>query len=385
MTKKTVIIGGGGVGSSIASFLSSTAPDEAITVIERDPTYQTASSSLSASSIRHQFSTPVSIELSKFGYEFMRGCSTDGKPGSGVGLTNRGYLFLGTQTQAPFLRSRTATVLSMGGTVQEFDKSSLSQRYPWLNVEDIEYASEGTYGEGWFDGYMLQQWYRTTARSNGVNYIKGEAVGFETNDSRVTKVILGDGTAIECDRVINACGAWSASLAKQLGLTLPIHAKRRTIFVVSTPQHIENFPILIDSSGIFIRPEQHHFICTVVPEESEDHDDLPLDPDFSLFEERIWPTLAERIPQFEALRVERAWAGYYEVNILDQNGLVGKMGPENHFVAAGFSGHGLMQSAGVGRGMAELLQYGEFRSIDLAPLSPERLQTGRLIVEDAVY
>ena len=66
------------------------------------------------------------------------------------------------------------------------------------------------------------------------------------------------------------------------------------------------------------------------------------------FDEVIWPTLAERIPAFEALRVEHAWAGYFEYNILDQNGIVGQSGPENSFVAAGFSGHGMMHSPGMG-------------------------------------
>jgi hypothetical protein len=44
-----------------------------------------------------------------------------------------------------------------------------------------------------------------------------------------------------------------------------------------------------------------------------------------------------------------------------------------------------MHSAGVGRGMAELLVHGEYRSLDLTPLSPARLRTGDLIVEDAIY
>jgi glycine/D-amino acid oxidase-like deaminating enzyme len=116
-----------------------------------------------------------------------------------------------------------------------------------------------------------------------------------------------------------------------------------------------------------------------------DLDNLPLDVQFSEFDEIIWPTLAERIPAFEALRVEHAWAGYYEYNILDQNGIVGQSGPENSFVAAGFSGHGMMHSPGVGRAMAELLAFGEFRTLDLAPLSPARLTSGQLVIEEGVY
>jgi len=145
------------------------------------------------------------------------------------------------------------------------------------------------------------------------------------------------------------------------------------------------FPILVDASGVYIRPEGPHFVAIISPSDDADPDEPPLDPDFTLFDEVIWPTLAARVPAFEALRVERAWAGYYEYNTADQNGLVGRFGADNAFIATGFSGHGLQHSAGVGRGMAELLVEGAYSTIDLSPLSPERLKTGALLVEGAVY
>ena len=70
---QVVIIGGGVIGSAIASFLlRDPAFGGTVTVIERDPTYARASSALSASSIRQQFSTPVNIAIGQFGIEFMR-------------------------------------------------------------------------------------------------------------------------------------------------------------------------------------------------------------------------------------------------------------------------------------------------------------------------
>jgi glycine/D-amino acid oxidase-like deaminating enzyme len=161
--------------------------------------------------------------------------------------------------------------------------------------------------------------------------------------------------------------------------------RRRTPFLLSCPTPLPDFPILVDTSGVYVRPEGPHFVAVVSPSADADPDEPPLDPDFGLFEDTIWPVLAERIPAFEALRVERAWAGYYEYNTADQNGLVGQVGPDNFHVATGFSGHGLMHSAGVGRGMAELLTHGAYQTLDLSPLSPERLKTGALIVEDAIY
>ena len=72
--QKVAIIGGGAVGSAIASFLlGDPAFAGEVTVIERDPSYARASSALSASSIRQQFSTAINIEIGKFGIEFLRG------------------------------------------------------------------------------------------------------------------------------------------------------------------------------------------------------------------------------------------------------------------------------------------------------------------------
>jgi glycine/D-amino acid oxidase-like deaminating enzyme len=190
---------------------------------------------------------------------------------------------------------------------------------------------------------------------------------------------------LSADEFVVASGPWSAVVARLAGVELPIRARRRTVFVASCPTPLADFPILVDTTGVFVRPEHRHYMCVLSPTAESDHDDLPLEPDFSLFEDHIWPALAKRIPAFEALRIERTWAGYYEFNTADHNGLVGQIGLDNFYIAAGFSGHGLMHSAGVGRGVAELLTHGEYRTLDLSPLSPARLRTGQLIVEDAVY
>ena len=309
-------------------------------------------------------------------------------PGAAVGLTQRGYLFLGRPEQEAVLRERTALAHGLGVQVSELDRAQLAAAYPWMHTDDLGYGALGQCGEGWFDGYLLQQLYRTRARAGGVRYVKGDVVGLRTQGAqgtRVAAVRLADGQEIAADRVVIAAGAWSAALGRMAGVELPVRARRRTAFIMSCPTPVPDMPIVIDASGVFVRPEQQHFLSVISPSADADHDDLPLDADLALFDDLIWPTLAHRIPAFEALRVERAWAGYYEFNTVDHNGLVGQVGPDNLYVATGFSGHGLMHSAGVGRGMAELLRHGRYQTLDLSPLSPLRLETGPLIVEQAVY
>src|ERR1700757_5261293 len=66
------IVGGGIMGSALAYWLTRLDPNVSVVVIERDPTYSTASSALSAASIRQQFTTPVNIRISQASIGFLR-------------------------------------------------------------------------------------------------------------------------------------------------------------------------------------------------------------------------------------------------------------------------------------------------------------------------
>lgn len=109
MSERVVIVGAGAIGCSIAYFLSRQSVAREIWVVERDPSYQRASSALSASSIRQQFSTPACIELSQFGYDFFAACEREKtRYGAGVDLVDCGYLFVGNEPQEEALRRRSA-------------------------------------------------------------------------------------------------------------------------------------------------------------------------------------------------------------------------------------------------------------------------------------
>jgi FAD-dependent oxidoreductase domain-containing protein 1 len=165
-----------------------------------------------------------------------------------------------------------------------------------------------------------------------------------------------------------------------------VSAKKRDVFVLDSPAALPGCPLLIDPSGAWLRPEGRAFLAGAPPRPINgisDPDDAPLDAiDHALFDERLWPTLAARIPAFEALRVRSAWAGYYEMNTFDHNGLVGVLpGWDNAFTCCGFSGHGMQHALAVGRGLASFIARGHWGLIDLGPLSPERLARGEPLRE----
>ena len=173
-------------------------------------------------------------------------------------------------------------------------------------------------------------------------------------------------------------------MAAQLGVELPVAARKRDVFAFEADADLRDGPLLIDPSGVWMRPEKARgqFLCGSPPRDG-DPDDVPLDRvDHGLFEEHIWPVLAARIPSFDGLRVLSTWAGYYEMNTFDHNGLVGQLpGWLNAYAACGFSGHGLQQAPAVGRGLAELMATGAYRSLDLSPFALTRIAAGEPLMQ----
>jgi glycine/D-amino acid oxidase-like deaminating enzyme len=386
---KVVIVGGGVIGSSAAYFLRASDPSVDVTVIERDPTYARSSSALSAASIRQQFSTPLSVRMSLYGIEFLRGIGetleVDGERPC-IDLHEGGYLFLATPRGEATLRENHAMQRELGADISLLDTTQLHARFPWLNTADLAAGAFGESGEGWFDGYGLVRALRRKAQSLGARYVASEVIGVEKHGTHVSAVRASNGETYACDVIVNAAGAWSRGIAAMLGIDLPVHARRRSIFNVSSPAKLEACPLLIDPSGVYFRPEGKTYLCGTSPSADNDPDDLPLDEvDHALFDDVIWPALAHRVPQFEALRVERCWSGYYEYNVLDHNAIIGHH-PDVHncVFANGFSGHGLQQGPATGRGVSELILHGQYQTLDLSPLDWTRVLEARPIIEKNV-
>ena len=381
--RRILIVGGGVMGCASAFFLARDFGLRA-TVIERDPTYKRASSALSAGSIRQQFSTEINIRLSQQSLAFLRGIGDElalAGERPAIGLTEPGYLFLATAAGRATLSANHAIQARLGADVTLLDPAQLRQRFPWLAVDDLAAASLGLTGEGWFDAYSVLQAFRRSAIALGVSVVRNEVCELATRADSVVAT-LADGERCEADVVLIAAGAWSAPLTAQAGFELPVAARKRDVFVFDSPARLPGCPLVIDPSGFWFRPEGRGYIAGAPPR-GPDRDDVPLDEiDHGLFDEVIWPALAARVPEFEALRVTNSWSGYYEYNRFDQNGLVGCLpGNDRVVVACGFSGHGMQHAPAIGRGVAELIATGDYRSLDLSALSPARIASASLLIE----
>lgn len=378
-----VIVGGAIVGSAVATFLRRrTDWHGRVVVVERDTSFRTSSTTLSAASIRLQFSTPLNIEISRFGVELIKHLDTwlgvAGEPEPEVDFVEGGYLFLATAAGLPILESNHAVQREHGVSVALLTPMELQARFPWLNVDDLAGGSLGLADEGWFDAYALLQAFRRKARSLGVEEVAGEVVEVERDGGRATGVRLADGRRIEADWVVNAAGPRAAGVAAMAGLQLPVSPRKRMVFHFDCRTRIAS-PLTIDTSGTYFRPEGPNYIAGSSPHgEQPDPDTFDLDVDRSWFEEVVWPAIAHRVPAFEAIRLLDAWAGHYEVNTLDHNAVIGPH-PDlpNFLFANGFSGHGLQQAPAAGRALSEWIATGDYETIDVRPLGYERIAANR--------
>lgn len=393
-----VIVGGAVIGSAVAYYLAANPDfDGSVLVIERDPTYLKAATSLSSSSIRTQFSNPINVRISQYGSEVIRNFGEmmqvgDDRPD--LGFHSGGYLFLAnTPEQVQVLKENHEAQVSCGADVVLWNRDELANAFPHLNVADIELASYGRSGEGWFNNTGLMYGFKNKARSLGVDYVTDEAVAIGRDGDKVTSVTLKSGAVVKAGTIVNASGPRAALTARMAGLDIPVEPRKRTLFVfdcAETPEGTAGvnqgrLPLMIDPSGVFCRPEGRFFLtgCPPVEDPAADWDDF--EPRYEEFEEIIWPALAERSPAFEAIKVVNQWAGHYDFNTLDHNLVVGRHPVVRNFVFAnGFSGHGLQQGPATGRGVSELIVYGEYRTLDLTEVGYERIVENRPFLEKAV-
>jgi glycine/D-amino acid oxidase-like deaminating enzyme len=386
-----VIVGGAVIGSSAAWWLSDNGDfNGRVLVVERDPTYQFSSTARTNSCIRQQFSTEVNIRISQFGAEFVKNFRTfmGGDPQvPDVLLQSYGYLYLAdTEAFAEVLRQNQKLQASLGAGTRIMTPDQIAEEYPFYNLDAILLGSHNPVDEGYFDGNTLFDWWKRKARQNGVEYVTNEVVAIGRTGNRVDSVTLRSGEVIAAGTVVNASGPRGALTAAMAGLEIPVEPRRRYTFIFDAQTPLDrDLPLTIDPSGVHMRTDGRYYLCGCPPDEDPvaDFDDFHLDED--IWQDKLWPAIASRVPAFEAVKVINSWVGHYAYNTLDQNAIIGPHSEVSNFMFVnGFSGHGFQQSPAMGRGMSELITYGGYRTLDLRELSYDRVISGTPFQEKAI-
>jgi len=297
--------------------------------------------------------------------------------------------FANNEAFADVLRESQQVQLGAGAATQLMSPSQIKQAYPFYNVDDIVLGSINLVDEGFWDATAVFDWWRRSSRERGVEYISNEVVSMtkSSDGTRVESVTLKSGDVISCGQVLNASGPRASRTAQMAGIDVPVEPRKRYSWIFSAEQPLDrDLPLTIDPSGVHVRENGggtyqcggHSEIDPAV-----DYDDFEMDQ--NIWQEHMWPIIASRIPQFEAIKVTSEWGGHYAYNTFDHNAI---MGPHtevsNFFFLNGFSGHGLQQSPAMGRGTEEMLTYGEYRSLDMSPFNYERIINNNPIIEKAI-
>jgi glycine/D-amino acid oxidase-like deaminating enzyme len=273
---------------------------------------------------------------------------------------------------------------SLGVDVVLLSPTEVKEMIPHLGTEGLSGASFGRRA-GYMDPHGVLQAYRRKAQFLGAHYVHAEVVEIVRRENRVRGVRTSAGERLESSVVVIAAGPWAAEVGKMAGIQLPVEPSPQMVFHLNPAETFAyNLPFVFTPRGQWFRHESGKQIVT--GKHRSDEPGFRFDWDRKCFEEELWPGLAHLIPSFNRLKLMRGWGGLYEENTLDHNALLGPYpGLDGLYVAVGFSGHGLMQSPAVGKGMSELIRTGRCETIDLSPLDADRLFTGRRVLEEAVY
>jgi glycine/D-amino acid oxidase-like deaminating enzyme len=382
-----VIVGGGVMGCATAYFL---AKDPAfkgrVAVVERDPGYQFSTTARSAGGLRQQFSLAENIAMSFFGLSLVRSLQEEFGPEADVSFREQGYLLLATPEGREALAANVAVQQKAKADIHLLSQDELRRRFPWLNCDGIAVGSYGASGEGWLDPVSWMTLLRKGAIARGVHFLKGEVKAIEVTANRVGAVVLADGTKLAAAALVNAAGPYAGDVAAMAGIGLPVEPRKRYVYVLDCREATEAMlkgPLTVDPSGVWVRPEGRAFLTGLSPTNPEEEPPLgDFEVDHRWFEERIWETLAMRVPAFEAVKVVNSWACHYDTNTLDENAIIGAHGGiPNFYFINGFSGHGLQQAPAAGRALSELILHGSFRTIDLGRFAYTRIERNEPLFE----
>lgn len=380
-------------GASVAWHLA-THPgfDGNITVVERDPTYEFASTTHTNSCIRQQFSTELNIRISQYAASYLNELASQKWREQGapeLPIRPFGYLYLASdETFAQQLRANQKLQRQCGVGTRLLSADEIRARYPFFALGDVVLGSLNQRDEGYFDGGALFQWWRRASAGLGVKYLADEVVDLETDSTtgRVTAARLQSGDRISCGALVNAAGPRARQIAEMAAIELPVEPRKRHTYMFAAAQPlVQELPLTIDPCGIHVRWDAPYYMagCAPDPDPAVAYDDFS--EDHSLWEEWVWPQLAHRIPLFESVRLMNSWVGHYAYNPFDRNAIVGSHPEhENFLFVNGFSGHGLQQAPAMGRGLAELIVDGAYQSLDLSPLGFDRIAANKPSTEYAI-
>jgi glycine/D-amino acid oxidase-like deaminating enzyme len=334
----------------------------------------------SFSMVRRHYSNAVTARLA------MAGAQTIADWENEVGVADAGYVRCGYLLTVPerlaaACRDNVARLQRIGLDTHFLGPDEIGQVEPELSIEGVAGAAYEPDG-GFADAQKMCLGWFAAACSRGLRHRLGCGV-------RALRVQAGRVTGVETDAgltaagtVVVATGAWTNDLQRPVGAEQPIELRRLQVLVACRePGQALPSAVCSDAvSNVVVRPDRGRRFCAVAyagqdPLVRADDCDHAASAGYA---DTVRRGLAERYPGLTEFRVERAFAGPYDITP-DWNPILGPCpGIDGLYLAAGWSGHGFKLSPAVGEVVAAEVT-GRTPPVDVSELRPERFARGRLL------
>lgn len=319
-----------------------------------------------------QFASAIDVRLSLLALEQLRRFTDD--TGGDCGYVAAGYLWLAASDDELNALREALNVQRANGVdnAREVDLDEIAAINPAVVIDNIV---GGTYcpTDGFIRPLQMLDGYRRAAERLGARFLyDAEVMGFEKDRSGSITSVRTMRDTFSTAVVVNAAGAWAASVARLAGAELPVVPLRRQV-AVTQPTNILNalIPMTIYASdGFHYRVRDGRVLLLLATPGAPDPFDVSIDDDWI---DLVADVAYRRIPSITGTAIDRAacWAGLYEQSP-DGHAIVGAAPKiKNLYYANGSSGHGVMHSPALGSLISELVIDGT-TSLDISALHPDR-------------
>jgi sarcosine oxidase subunit beta len=355
-----VAIIGGGIAGAATAFFAARAGLRAV-VIEKRPALGTLTTPAATGAFRLQFDNPEELALVREGVAlYTHFAEVAELPGYDIGLRQQGYLWVATRDETVRRQRELVSRQRAWGLddVEWLDGDEARRRFPYLAAEVI--GARYRAGDGWLDPRRLLMGYVTAALARGARFVTATAVtGIAITGGRVAGVRTTRGE-VATERVVIAAGPFSRAAGAFAGLDLPLSfVRRQRVLLPGVPEVPADAPMTIDEeTGAHWRPAlggAHLMWTTPTEPAGPPLEDVPasyawalglLDPASDHAVARVSPFWRDMWQ-----RNSQTWyviAGQYSYTP-DHRPLLGATALEGLYVNCGYSGHGIMASAGGSR------------------------------------
>ncbi len=390
---RTVIIGGGVIGCSIAYHLARKGRTD-IVVLERSK-LTSGTTWHAAGLVRRLRPSATLTKLINYSIDLYR--ELERETGQATGWTQTGSLTLATNPdRLTNIKRQVSLGRAFGLEAEVVDAARAKELWPLIETDDV-IGAVWSPADGRVNPSDVALALSKGARARGVRIFEDTAVtGLRKKAGRISGVVVGD-HAIEADEVVIACGLWSREVAAMAGAHMPLYACEHFYILTKPLPEVQalgkgaHLPTLNDQDAfLYARDDVEGLLvgCFEPNAKGLPLNRLPEGFSFDLLDEdwdHFMPMMENalrRIPALERAEVRMLLNGP-ESFTLDSQFMLGES-PEvpGLFLMGGMNSTGIALAGGAGKAMAEWIIAGEptmeLNEADIRRFSPEMNVLGAL-------